>query len=232
MKYLLILICAVTLNSGFCQKLYFNHSDRIRMSVTESELNAASKFGDFHELYRSNWVQEYIETSITLISDETSETVKGKNDILDTDFRRLLSQAKVGDEIKLWVKYVPKNNLKENPIREMEYLYKVAPETVAHFMNDENLLEDYLHENLTCQLTEEQLALIDLTRLKITISTDGKVINPILKTSTTNEELDQLILQTFINMPLWNPAKSIDGTPVENTIRFIISDREQGCPEF
>lgn len=232
MKYLLILLVGIPINLIFCQKLYFNHSDRVNMSITESELNSSETFGDFHKLYRSSWVEEYIETRVTLVSSDETIIIEGKNDLINSDIRKLLSRAKVGDEIKLWIKYIPKNNLKENPIREMDYTYVVAPESTAQFMNGEYDLMDYLHENLTCKLTNDQYNTIETVRLKITISPAGEVINPILKTSTGDQVIDELIIKSFTDMPLWSAAKSISGAPVESTIRFIISNREQGCPEF
>ena len=230
MKFLacLVTICSLA-SSTLAQEMYHAFVDRDLLSVSQSELQSAANLAEIHERYPEDWVDSYLDTKIQVTEDGQATSAMGNDGNLTPEQKQLIKQAKVGSELKLYVKYMPKNNLKNNTKKEMDFSYNILPAQLPEFNGGEDARQAYVDQAIISKLTPAQKEKLDLARVQFTITPDGSIHNPHILESSGDEDIDQLLLQAFEGMPAWLPARKIDGSPIDHAIKFFISKTYKNC---
>ena len=162
----LLFICGGSLQLA-AQDLYFTFVDREKLSVSQSELQAAVNIADIHELYPEDWVSDFLQTTISIIGPDGLSEVSGSGPSLSKAQKSLLQSAKVGSSVKVSTKYIPNNTLKEKMVRQMDYTYDVVPFSSAYFKGGEEERTGYFNKAFKSALTQEEVNILDLSLIHI-----------------------------------------------------------------
>lgn len=220
-----LLLCTAT----FGQNVFYVFIDRPALSVSQSELKEAETFDDIHSRFRDEWVAEYLSTEIAVSNDGQTAAVPGEDDQVTTAQKKLLLKAPVGASLTVSAQYIPKNNLKDNPPREMDFTYEVVPAVSATFKGGETASDQYLQQSLFSKLDTTQENQLKIARAEFDVLEDGSIANIELTESCEDSKIDKLILQSLRNMPNWIPAKQVDGKAVNQRIKVVLSNTMGNC---
>ena len=213
----------------FSQDMQFFYVESEGFTVSQVDLRKASTLAEIHSRYEAGWVKSYISTEIQYTKNYLTVSAKGSGNTLTPHQKEVLKLAQVDGKIKVIVDYIPENTLSSNSPQQMEYYFTVIPHKAAEFVNGEQAFNEYFEKNVIANLDSKQKKLLVLSILDFTVSTDGKIENVILVEGTGNIELDAFLQQALCDSPAWKPAETLDGTPVENSLRFYISNSVSNC---
>lgn len=165
-----------------------------------------------------------VSVEITTISNGTKHTAKSNSDILTAEQKNLLTNANLGSDVSIAIKYQYKNKADDQygPRKQTVLCtgsVTVVPETEAEFPGGFKQLSNYVTTNIVGDKTEKTgLQKIERAAVKFTITEEGKVTNATLVTSTKDAAIDKLILYAFNRMPGWKPATNSKGEKVKQEI--------------
>jgi hypothetical protein len=228
----------LTIQSGMAQAPPFEVS-RIHpyISVSKDQLAQASSLSDLKNEenhlnleYQSDWVNEYILVEIQVCQKGEIKTAIGKSDIITLEQKKLLLNADTGREIKVFVNYIPKNNLKQNDPKALNFSFTVNPENAASFHGGEDALNKYFKTSAIDEISADQFEEYDVAAIKFVVNSTGEIH----QTEIFGEEyqkgkfdsINQLLLKTIREMPSWNPASYDDGTKTDQTFVLTVGSKE------
>lgn len=231
MRILLLMtfLLSTGINSWAQEEMTYRFKDRDQYSVSQAELEEAVTFLDVHYQYHADWVETFISTEVIVKEDEETTSAAGMNDTINAEQKCILQKAPVGSDVILLVKYMPRNNLKHNTEKEMDYIYKVVPYESASFTKGEKALDTYIEENLISKLSEKQKILLKFSRIDFTVTQEGNIINSKIIESSGDEKIDSILMETICKMPKWNPAINSEKINISQDIQFMISNSKGGC---
>ena len=97
------------------------------------------------------------------------------------------------------------------------------PQTEAEYPGGFKQLSAHFKRQVAAKLNDKQIAeKLYQAVIRFTISADGQVQNPAIVKTTTDAQLDKLLLQAMQQMPDWKPSADAKGTKLkqEFTIPF------------
>ncbi len=190
-------------------------------TLSRAELETAKTLRDLNDRYEEEWVAEYFTVSVATSHDGTIQETHGSNDTLTQEQRSHLLTADSGVPIRVTVSYLPKNTLKVNEKKSIDFNCFVEPETTAVFDSDQSL-ESYLDGYFVDLPLETLLQGYDLGAYTFTIDTSGHVINPQVRWSSGNSDIDSMGIAALCAMPMWIPAQYNAGNRVaEDNVLLI-----------
>ncbi len=198
--------------------------------ITKDKLNSAIRLSDINPRYERTWVNSYL--SVEIMASRKGKMMKAlsKNDTLSQQQKVLLNSADVGTEISVLVKYIPKNTLKHNDPKEINFVFTVEPAREAQFLGGKPALRKYLKEKAIRQIARASYIKYDLTTVKFTIGEEGEIINAHLfgaeYQNSKNEARDQLLLEAIRSMPCWKPAQYANGVKVPQEFVLLVGNME------
>lgn len=195
------------------------------ISITKEKLAEAKTLIDLHARYQSSWVKEYISVEISASHQGKEKKVITKNNILSTAQKDLMNMADVDKDISVKVLYIPDNNLKNNDVQEINFKISVEPKNVAQYKGGEQQLKAYLKDKVMDEISASYFRKHHLTAVKFTINEEGQIVDSHIFESSSNEQIDQLLLESICNMPNWKPAEYTNGTKVKQEFVLTIGDR-------
>ncbi len=179
--------------------------------------------------YSHDWIKEYVSVEISgWIDGQLRSELNESNDKLSPKQRDLLKNSDHGSEITVVVKYLPKNNLKENQVHELNFSFSFEPESDATFPGGLAKLMDYLREMVIDKLALNTYQGYDLSTIRFTVDADGTVINPHVFGDGYSDrpppEVQALLLEAIKAMPCWQPAQYADGSLVAQDFAFNVGN--------
>ena len=221
MKYLLIvLFSSIILSATTAQEIGYEIMPTYRKSIKKEALSDATQLSDINPDFPSSWINEYHLVKITATFEGSTVSIESENDQLNKSQFEAISNADIGSDINVMVKYNPKNSTEDN-IREINFTYTIVPESDASFSEDYQELRDYIKTHGIDKLSEDNLKNLENATVRFTVGIDGKPINPVVEISSKHLEIDQLFLDVITNMPSWKPAENKDGSKVKQD--FILN---------
>ena len=207
------------------------------ISVSKDQLAQANSISDLKNEenhlnleYQSDWVNEYILVEIQICQKGEIKTAIGKSDIITPEQKKLLLNADTGKEIKVFVNYIPKNNLKQNDPKTIDFSFTVDPENTASFHGGEDALNAYLKKSVINKISADHFEEYDVAAIKFVVSTTGNIHQAeIFGAEYQNGKFDsinQMLLKTINQMPTWNPASYEDGTKTDQTFVLTVGSKE------
>lgn len=170
-----------------------------------------------------------VSVEITTITNGTKHTAKSNSDKLTNEQKNLLTNADLGSDVSIALKYQYKNKTDDQygPRKQTVLCtgsVTIVPENEAEFPGGFKQLADYVSTRIVGDKTEKTgLQKIERATVKFTVTEDGKVTNARLVNSTNDAAIDKLILDAFTTMPNWKPATNSKGIKVKQDVYIPFS---------
>ena len=235
----LVFLLLVFLSVGFSQdSLTYELSYEVNkiypyISISKEKLKEANTISDFkNEVnnlnleYKPSWVKEYISVEILTSHKGKIKKAISKNDILSQAQKNNMHMADVGTDISVKIQYLPENTLTHNDIKEINFTFTVNPENEAKYLGGQQQLTQYLKEKAIDKIPDDIFKGYDLAAVKFTINEVGQIVDPHVFSSSNDEEIDKLLLETICNMPNWKPAEYTDGTKAKQEFVLTVGNME------
>lgn len=206
-------------------KLKFQVRSDIDMKVTDRQLHQARNLKDLNAGFPSSWIQKYVETEIWI--PETGVRIKGKDDQLDAEQRKPLSNVPLFGKIHVAVQYQQENpQSKKWDNRGIYFTLTHVPEKLAEYANGEKALDAFWNSD---RLKEWESTYPNLKKASISflVNEKGKIQSIQCQQSSGNLQADQWMINEIKKMADWIPAKTKDGQPVTQKLRLVLE--EGGC---
>lgn len=206
----------------FDYKINTTHDGRV---VNQQDIADAETIDDLITLYKPEWVKEYKSVDIVTIQDGNQVVVSGQDNRLSQVQKFAMQSIDANSEIKIVVNYLPNNNLKSNPVRNMDFSIHVAPDMEATFPGGESKLKSYLEKkaikSVNGDIPQHQLAAV-----KFSVESDGSISNVSLHDPTTKTSVADVILNAIKEMPKWTPASYDNGLKVRQDFVLSVGDHK------
>ncbi len=215
MKYLFICLLSFSiLSTNTAQEIGYEISPTYKKSIKKEILNDAKTLKDINPEFPSSWIETYHSIEVSTTNDGNTISIASKTVKLNKQQLSAINKANVGTDIHVSVHYTPKNSTPGNK-REIKFTYTIVPEIEAKFSDDYQKLKDYLKTNVIDKLSKDVKATLENMSVNFTIGVDGKPINAMVKTTSKDKKVDQLIIDMITNMPSWQPAELTNGSKIE-----------------
>lgn len=168
-----------------------------------------------------NYLLDYVAVEITTTSDGKVLTSQSTSNVLTIEQKNNLYASDLGSDIRIKIKFKFKNQVKEsldniNEIVIGEYTVTVIPEKEAEYPGGFRKFTDYFTENLLNQMPEIAInEKVQQAILKFAINEEGQIIDAEILRTSTDSQIDKLLLEATINMPKWKPAENSKGIKVK-----------------
>lgn len=235
MKIKLIIILSILIgiqNFSFLQEskiesLEFDiHRVYPPLSITSEMLSEAKTIIDINPYYKSDWIAEYISVSLITIQNGKTILSSSQNDTLSQKQKDQIYAADTASEIKMKVSYIPKNNLKDNESRLIDFSFIIDAEQEAYFPKGTEELRTYISNNAIKYIPDTLIRGYALAAIKFSIDKDGSVVDPFVFESSGDKKIDDLLKEVICNMSDWNPAQHNNGTKVRQDFVLTIGNNE------
>lgn len=198
-----------------------------RTPIIIEQALTANTLNDLIAGYPSKWISEYVSVELITIENDQKTSHISNNEILSNSQKIALSKLSLNDEIQIVVKYNSINTItKETDESEFKSHLTIIPNTQASNKIGFQKMSTYFSEQIGNRITRDELGK-ELTVIIFLVDSDGMVKNTKVGTSSGSEAIDQLLMETLIQMPKWNPAKDAQGNPVPQ--RFKLVTGFDGC---
>ncbi|HSF89270.1 MAG TPA: energy transducer TonB [Saprospiraceae bacterium] len=227
-RYLTTTLLLFSVMSAYTQDLPFEVKGAYARSVRAEKLEKAVTMSDLINGYPVSWIDEYVSTSIAVVSGDHVEKAESIDDNLTPEQVSLLQSVDLGDDVVIDIAYKSKNFItKELDVRYMHYAATVIPEHEAEYPGGVESMRAYLKENAIINIPNESFKELQQVIIRFTVDEQGQVTNPRFTSTTGDSRTDNLLLKALKNMPGWKPAVDGTGKKVAQDFEFIIGNT--GC---
>ena len=186
---------------------------------------------DFTQVSAFNSQEYNYNNIVDYVSVEISTTNKGKvissqslGSQLTFEQKSILKSADPGTNISIKVNFRFKDQAKnttkvDNEIHTGELTVGIIPEVEAEYPGGFKQLSEYYNDKIFRKILEESTYnKVMLATVKFTINEDGQITNTQISKTSTDPQLDKLILEQTNKMPKWKPAKNSEGKKIKQEI--------------
>ena len=193
-------------------------------SISKEKLHSSETLSDLNLTYRQSWVEKYLSVKITTIVNGQKQTISGKEHQLSSEQKQLIKSADPGEDIEVYIDYIPANNLKSNPARNIEFTLKVNPDKDASFPGGSEGLMSYLEQHAMTSIPDSIFVGFKLAAIKFSIDELGNVVEPHVFWSSEDETIDKIMMNSICDMPKWSPAEYSNGRKVTQELSFAVGN--------
>ncbi len=180
--------------------------------------------------YPAAWIDSYSSVEVSTVSNGTSMSAPGDNEILNEYQKDLLRTADLGSDVSINIIYKTDNSATREPMSSIiHYDVTVVPEVEAEYMTGTKELTQYLKKNAIDKISEATAKLLQPTIVTFIVNEEGKIADAQVVKSSGNAATDKLLLKTITKMPKWKPAETADGIKVKQAFEFSVSGNTKGC---
>lgn len=181
--------------------------------MSPDALADAGTIADVYPYHKPEWIAEYRSVTVSASVDGVQRVAMSADDIFSSEQKELMKSADVATPIRVIIKYIPQNNLKKNEVQTDDFVITIDPAMDASYPGGQAALTSYL-ESVIGEIGTDEYECYELSSIKFTIDEGGRVEGAHIFWPTDHESVDQRLLQSICNMPLWTPAQYADGTTV------------------
>lgn len=224
MKLISLLVLSVICSSTvIAQDLWYELRKSNAKPVSQSTLNEAGLLKDLNPGYPSSWIAEsdYISTAISITQEGKVVTLSGINEEITTEQKAILKKADIGTDIEVSVKYI--SNAKE---KEMNFALTVAPHLEASYIGGQAMMEAYIQKNAIDQISNLELFKTQSATINFEIDEMGQPVIKEISKSSTDQSIDQLLIEVIENMPTWQPAADLNGKKVKQQFVLVVGSQQ------
>ncbi len=224
----IVLVLFLIGNIAFSQDLQFAVKGKYTRGVSKEKLHMANMLSDIRSGYPSSWVNDYTSTEITVTSKGKVIKAYGLNETLSAEQQSLLQTADMGSDIIVDIGYIYLNPVTQFPdIRKIHFVETVVPDVEAQFPGGHDQLTIYVAQNAIDKIPDNLTKEIPRAIISFTVSETGEVMNAKISNSSKHPEIDNLLLQAIMRMPMWKPAENAMGVRISQEFEFIVG--KEGC---
>jgi TonB family protein len=180
-----------------------------------------------------NYLLSYVSVELSAICDGKMLTALGISDTLTPEQKEIINAAEPGTDISIKIKFRFKNETADRPgntgkIHEGEYAVTVIPHTEAEYPGGFKQFAEYFTENVFNKFPEILATeKIQMAVLKFTVDEEGQIVDTRISKTSTDPEIDKIILDATNKMPKWMPAQNSKGLKIKQ--EFSIPLGGGGC---
>ncbi len=204
------------------------HFDVLRVyppiAPTRAELESAQALPDLNPHFRSEWIRSYISTSVTTLQNGIIKTDFGNSELLTQKQKTAILSADIGSEVRVSIKYLPENNLRDNEPKEMHFTFVQEPESEAAFPEGKQKLLQYLKKNAIEKIPDGTFEGYDLATIGFSINEEGNITDARVIWPFKDPNIDKLLLEAVRNMPDWKPGHYANGKRVKQEFAFTVGN--------
>jgi TonB family protein len=167
---------------------------------------------------------DYVSVEISATCNGNAFTTQSAGDVLTTKQKNILNTADLGTDILIKIKFSYKNHANDNTdnagkIIEGVYIVTVVPDTEAEYPGGTKQISAYLTDNVFNEITEKNSSeKISQAVVNFTVSEDGDIVDAKISRTSTDPEIDKIIIDATNKMPRWKPAENPNGIKVKQVI--------------
>lgn len=222
------LILIFFIGNGVSQDLQYEVRGKHTRGVSKEKLEDAQTMIDIRPGYPSSMIEAYTSTEISVTTKGTVMKATGFNDTLSAEQQTILQMADVGSDINIEVGYVHQNPVTLLPdIRQMNFVLSVVPEVEATYPGGYQELRSYLKKNAIDKIKDGFSKENKIVVIGFTVTETGEITNASIFRSSTDPEIDRLLLKAINRMPKWTPAENAEGVKVQQEFEFVVGNG--GC---
>ncbi len=197
-------------------------------SISKENLKQATSLVDLNEHYKPSWVREYISVAFFAMHDGDQKQVVGKNEFISQEQKDFILSADAGKEISVLIKYIPENNLKNNPPKELDFKLFLEPDNEAKYVKGLPQMKQYLKENAIDKISIPDFlkSPYNMVAVKFTVDEKGEIMDTHLFNSSSDDKVDELLVNVVSNMPAWKPATYSNGTKVKQEFVLTVGSHD------
>lgn len=216
--------------TAFSQELNYAIHGKYTRPIHKEKLSNATTLSDMMPYYPAAWIDSYSSVEVSTVSNGTSMSAPGDNEILNEYQKDLLRTADLGSDVSINIIYKTDNSATREPMSSIiHYDVTVVPEVEAEYMTGTKELTQYLKKNAIDKISEATAKLLQPTIVTFTVNEEGKIADAQVVKSSGNAATDKLLLKTITKMPKWKPAETADGIKVKQAFEFSVSGNTKGC---
>ena len=213
---------------SFSQEIGYDVRPEYRYPITQEKLMTANTLTDINPGFPVSWVKGYNSVVVSAYCGGNLITASGKNEQLTDEQSRLLKLADLGSVVSVNVDYTPSDSKAEPNKRNIKFEYTIIPAQEASYPGGREALMEFVKENAFDRLPDGGLFIIKTAYVHFNIDHEGKVSDIKLTVPSGFNDVDALLLDTLKKMPLWTPARDINGKNVKQEFVFSLG-YESGC---
>ena len=214
--------------------------EKMGIPANEGDEFQRRKDRDFSQLYYIyqrpydySSIIEYVSTEISGIFKGNEISAEGKGSEMTAEQKYILNNTDLGSDVLIKIDFRYKkigNDPSDccNKIIHGQTTVTIVPEKEAESRGGFNQFSDYLNQNVFDKISDEaSLMKVQRAVVKFTVNEKGQVVDALISKTSTDENIDKLILEAINKMPGWKPAETSKGTKVKQ--EFSIPMGNGGC---
>jgi TonB family protein len=137
---------------------------------------------------------------------------------------KIINNIDLGTDLNVYFKFVNKDPENRNAgiggkDQEMDLMLTVNPVITAQFPGGRQEMAKYIDKNIKDKFFEMSPMMKNPeATIVFTVDENGKIIDPVLLKSTTDPEMDKMIIEATLKMPKWKPAEMPVGKKVRQQV--------------
>ena len=216
----------------FWQKIQLEYFERQKLDLLRktdfTQVNAVNP-----KDYNYNKIVDYVSVEISGSGNGKVMSAQSLGNQLTREQKQILQTADLGTDINIKINFKFKNQAvksagTENEICEGNLAVAVVPETEAEYPGGFVQLSDYFNKNVFSKISGDSATdKILNASVKFTINEDGRITNTKISRTSTDPQIDKMILEQTAKMPKWIAAKNSEGVKIKQ--EFTIPFGGPGC---
>jgi TonB family protein len=153
-----------------------------------------------------------------------SVTAKSKSDKLTPEQKNILANADLGTDIAISLNYKYKNQQDDqfgprDNVVEATTVITVVPASEAQFPGGYRQLSEYFAGNVISKVAEKDIEpKVKRAAVKFTVNEEGEVVDAQISRTSSDAQIDRLLLEAINKMPKWKPAVDANGVKVKQVV--------------
>ena len=216
---------------GTVKKVDFHYSieSRFFATITKKDILQAQTIKDLVPEEGTKGLTSFREVKLTALSDKKDQIEVGVDEFLNTLQKELLTTMDYSSNFCIEALCTSVDS--ETGTTEyynFVYYVTVIPENEAEYENGTSSLVEYLIENSADDIKRVKQNKLNAGKLQFVVSTEGKIENVQLESTSGYDRIDDKMLQLIKNAPgKWNAATDMNGQKVEQ--KLVLSFGIVGC---
>lgn len=207
----------------FWRSMQMRYEDRRKMEeLRKTDFTQVSAFNS--QEYNYNNIVEYVSVNVSAINKGKVRSSQGSGNELTPQQKSILKSADPGTNISIKVNFRFKNQAKnatngDSGVHSGELTVGIVPEVEAEYPGGIAQLSEFYNKNIFSKISEESAYnKVMLASVKFTVNEDGQITDTQISKTSTDPQLDKLILDQTKKMPKWKPAKNSEGKKIKQEI--------------
>jgi TonB family protein len=197
--------------------------DRNQMDIMVNMTDSQPVYSVFPQESFMKYI-DFVSVEISAISEGKTFTAESSGVLLTSEQKNILSNADWGTDIHIKIKFSYKNPANDKyatteKIKEGYYTVTVVPATEAEFPGGTTKITAYLTDNILDEISSTYASeKIRQAVVNFTVDEEGQIIDAKMFRTSTDPEIDKLILEATNRMPKWRPAENSKGIKVKQVV--------------